>query len=175
MHEASWPRGKWLRPSWSRKDFLPVCGNVLVGISLVFSRLVPFCAVLLGPLGGRSGASVGSLGGFWGAWLSPPAASPAASGPLGRSWSAPGRSGAVPGSLLGASWAGLGGSWAALGPILGRSWPLLARSWGLLGVSWGLLGCSWQRKLDFHANLEKHCKNAVRLGLRGPKLAPSWA
>ena len=69
----------------------------------------------------------------------------------------------------------LGAILAALGPLLGRSWPLLARSWGLLGLSWGLLGRSWQRELNFHEDLEKHCKNAIRFGLPGPKLAPSWA
>ena len=63
---------------------------------------------------------------------------------------------------------------AALGTVLVPLEPLMARSWGLLGVSWGLLGHSWQRKRDFHANLEKQCKTAVRFGLRGPKLAPSW-
>ena len=76
---------------------------------------------------------------------------------------------------LGGSGDALGALLAALGTVLVLLGPLLARSWGLLGVSWGLWGCSGQRKLDFHANLEKHRKNAVRFGLRGPKLASSWA
>ena len=75
---------------------------------------------------------------------------------------------------LGGSGDALGALLAALGTVLVLLGPLMARSWGLLGVSWGLLGRSWQRKFDFHANLEKHCKNAVRFGLRGPELDPSW-
>ena len=76
---------------------------------------------------------------------------------------------------LGGSGDALGALLAALGTVLVPLGPLLARSWGLLGVSWGFLGRSWQRKLDFHANLEKHCKNAVRFRPRGSKLASSWA
>ena len=76
---------------------------------------------------------------------------------------------------LGGSGDALGALLAALGTVLVLLGPLMARSGGLLGVSWGLWGCSGQRKLDFHANLEKHCKNAVRFGLRGPELDPSWA
>ena len=75
---------------------------------------------------------------------------------------------------LGDSGDALGALLAALGAVLVPLGPLLARSWGLLSISWGLLGRSWQRKRDFHANLEKHCKNAIRFGLRGPELDPSW-
>ena len=53
MHEVSWRRVKWLRPSWSRKDLLTACGRVLVDtISLGASRLVSSCGVpLLDPSG----------------------------------------------------------------------------------------------------------------------------
>ena len=53
MHEVSWRRVKWLRPSWSRKDLLTACGSVLVDtISLGASRLVSSCGVpLLDPSG----------------------------------------------------------------------------------------------------------------------------
>ena len=107
MHEASWPRVKWLRLSWSAKDFLTACGSVLFGtVSRVSSRLVSSCVVLLGPLGNRSGTSFGSLGGLLGA------------GPLGPIL-------AALGPLLGRSWPDLRPLLAPLGPVLGPPGPLL--------------------------------------------------
>ena len=67
MHEASWPRVKWQRLSWSRNNFLTACGSVLVGtISLVSSRLASSCVVLLGLLGFARGALLALLGASWG-------------------------------------------------------------------------------------------------------------
>ena len=140
MHAASWPGVKWLRLSWSRKDFLRACGSVLVGtISFISSRLVYSCVVLLGPLGGRSRGSLGPLGGL----LGPPGAS---LGPprqhLGP-WSAPRQLLAALGPCLARSWEPLGPALAALRPFLGRSWPdlgpLLAPL-GPLGAPGPLLG-----------------------------------
>ena len=175
MHEASWLLVKWLRLSWSRKDFLTACGSVLVGtISFVFSRLVSSCVVLLGPLGGRSESSLGSLGRLLGSNLGPPGASPAASGPLVRSWAAPGRSGAVPGPLLGAP----GPALAALRPFLGRSWAAPGLSWPALGASWASLGASWaalgSEEQIFAKTLIRPAFYGSDLACRGPKLALSW-
>ena len=118
MHAASWPRVKWLRPSWSRKDFLTACGSVLVGtISLISHRLVSSCVVLLGPLGGRSVSSLGSLGGL---------------GIFGPSCGLPGGIWA-PGPLLGRSWPLWGRAWPAPGSLLGRPWRPLGRSRWPLG------------------------------------------
>ena len=148
MHEVSWRRVKWLRPSWSRKDLLTACGSVLVDtISIGASRFVstaslllsylivapliasPFDVALLGFALGLPwsrlqafrkalGEPLGASRGPLGALLGTPWRP---LGPLGRSGAAPGPSGSLPGPLLGASWADLGGAWAALGPILARS------------------------------------------------------
>ena len=168
MHEVPWPGVQWLRLSWSRKDFLTACGSVLVDtIFLISSRLVSSCVVLLGPLGGRSGSSLGSLGASWGPlwallggiW---------APGPLlGRSWPLWGRAWPAPRS----SWAGLGCSSAVLGPILGRSWPLLAcfgASWASLGAYWAALGSEEQ---IFGKTLIRLAFYGSDLACRGPKLA----
>ena len=148
MHEVSWRRVKWLRPSWSRKDLLTACGSVLVDtISIGASRFVSTASLLLsylivaplvaspldvtllgfalGLLWSRLqafrkalGEPLGASWGPFGALLGTPWRP---LGPLGRSGAAPGPSGSLPGPLLGASWVDLGGSWAALGPILARS------------------------------------------------------
>ena len=148
IHEESWRRVKWLRPSWSRKDLLTACGSVLVDtISIGASRFVstaslllsylivapliasPFDVALLGFALGLPwsrlqvfrkalGEPLGASRGPLGALLGTPWRP---LGPLGRSGAAPGPSGSLPGPLLGASWADLGGAWAALGPILARS------------------------------------------------------
>ena len=148
MHEVSWRRVKWLRPSWSRKDLLTACGSVLVDtISIGASRFVstaslllsylivapliasPFDVALLGFALGLPwsrlqafrkalGEPLGASRGPFGALLGTPWRS---QGHLGRSGAAPGPSGSLPVPLLGASWADLGGAWAALGLILARS------------------------------------------------------
>ena len=148
MHEVSWRRVKWLRPSWSRKDLLTACGSVLVDtISIGASRFVSTASLLLSYLivapliaspfdvallGFALGLPWSRLQAFRKALGEPPGASrgPLGAllgtpwrplGPLGRSGAAPGPSGSLPGPHLGASWADLGGSWAPPGPILARS------------------------------------------------------
>ena len=135
MHEVSWRRVKWPRPSWDRKDLLSVCGIVLGSIpvsrqyllylllsSPVISLVLAACSGglldtssaplgdLLGPLGvlrGSLGIDFGSLD------------------DLGRSWRLLGLSWAVPGPLL-----------ASLGQVLvGSPGPLLASVWELLDRS----------------------------------------
>ena len=144
MHEASWPRVKWLRLSWSRKDFLTACGSVLVGpISLVSSRLVSSCVVFLRPLRGRLGAAFGPREGLSGSSLGPPGVPRAASGALGpllgHCWPLWVRAWAAPGDLLALRWRLLGRSWADLGPLLGPPGPLLGPPRALLGPLWPLL------------------------------------
>ena len=130
MHEVSWRRVKWPRPSWVRKDLLSVCGIVLGSIAVSRQYLLACCGGLLeassaplgGPLGasGRApGADFGPLDGPWSPWAAP--------GPQGA-------------ALLGGLGAPLGRSWR---PLLGPSWAALGRSWRLLGGPWGPFGASW--------------------------------
>ena len=172
MHAASWPRVKWLRLSWSRKDFLTACGSVLVGtISLISSRLVSSCVVLVGPLGGRSGSSLGSLGclleaswaPLW-ALLGPPRRH------LGP-WSAPGPLLAALGPCLARSWGLLGPILAALGPLLGRSWPDLRPGFG---ASWASLGASRAALGSESSIFTKTPQNTVKMQSDLASRAPSW-
>ena len=149
MHEATWPWVNWLRPSWSRKDLLTACGNVLVGnIFLVSSRLVSSCVVFLGPLGGRSGASFDLREGLPGASSGPPEGPLAASGGPGPLWSRSRPLWVRPwpalGDLLRLRWRLLGRSWpdlepllASLGPLLGPPGPLLGSLGPLLAAKIG--------------------------------------
>ena len=123
MHEVSWRRVKWPRPSWVRKDLLSVCGIVLGSIAVSRQYLLravgaswkPLWGDLLGPLGGLRGLILALLTqGAPGPLLAAPRALLGGLGaPLGRSW----RLLAAP-PLLGPPWGPLGGSWAAPGALL---------------------------------------------------------
>ena len=112
MHEVSWRRVKWLRPSWSRKDLLTACGSVLVDtISIGASRFVSTASLLLSylivaPLV-ASPLDVALLGFALGLlWSRLQAFWKALGGPLEAFWG-------PPGDLLAAS--------GALGPLRGLS------------------------------------------------------
>ena len=143
MHEVSWRRVKWPRPSWVRKDLLSVCGIVLGSIAVSRQYLLACCGGLLeassAPLGGPLGASGRAPGADFGL-LDGPCSPWAAPGPVpGRPLGSPGRPGRPPGPLLAARGPLLDLSWAALG----RSWRLLGGPWGPFGASWAALGAPW--------------------------------
>ena len=135
MHEVSWRRVKWPRPSWVRKDLLSVCGIVLGSIAVSRQYLLACCGGLLeassAPLGGPLGASGRAPGADFGLLDGP--CSP---------WAAPGP---VPGRPLGSpesrSWRLVGLSWTSLGP----PWGALGGSWAAPGalLSWAALGAPW--------------------------------
>ena len=138
MHEVSWRRVKWPRPSWVRKDLLSVCGIVLGSIAVSRQYLLACCGGLLeassAPLGDFLGPLAGNFSPLDGPW---PWAAP---GPVpGRPLGSPGRPGRPPGPLLAARGPLLDLSWAALG----RSWRLLGGPWGPFGASWAALGAPW--------------------------------
>ena len=132
------------------KDFLTACGSVLVGtVSLVSSRRVSSCVVLLGPFGGRSGTSFGSLGGLLGtSW-----------GPLGSSWGS-----------LGGVLGRLGSNFSDLGALLGSLGVLLGSLGGLLGASWehfeGIFEASKTKKTS-HLARNPPSLQSSRGGMRG--------
>ena len=147
MHEVSWRRVKWPRPSWVRKDLLSVCGIVLGSIAVSRQYLLACC-------GGLLEASSAPLGGPLGASGRPPGAD---FDPLG----CPGPLGSFS-RLLGGSWSSLGGSKVALcrkarirrqysvfRGFWGLPWRLLRPfcllrpSWRLLGGPWAVLSGSW--------------------------------
>ena len=165
MHEVSWRRVKWSRPSWVRKDLLSVCGIVLGSIAVSRQYLLACCGGLLeassAPLGGPLGAR-SSRGCFWLSeqpleplvLLAPPGQ------PLGRLQSRslpksqnsstvqrfskffgpPGAHLAPPEALLGFSWRPLGPSWRLLGGLSGVG-RLLGGSWpAQVGPGWSLGG-----------------------------------
>ena len=150
MHEVSWRRVKWPRPSWVRKDLLSVCGIVLGSIAVSQQYLLACCGGLLeassAPLGGPLGASGRAPGADF--------------GPLDMPWAAPKSLSAEKREFVDrmaffevfawrlprSSWGSLGGPWGLLRPswrLLGGPWAVLSGSWVALGRAQWVPGGSW--------------------------------